>query len=61
VPSGYDPAEHRAMAERVASRLEETARLIRERGIGALGGAHGGDELTRLIAAVAAGFFAREQ
>ncbi|CAN5848157.1 hypothetical protein BH23GEM9_BH23GEM9_04650 [soil metagenome] len=64
VPVGYD--EHRHVAERVAVRLEELADNVRRRGLSALGPVSRDehtnlDELSRLIAAVIAGFFAREE
>jgi hypothetical protein len=61
IPSGYDDAEHRAIAARVAARLEEMAAQVRQYGIAALGATKDADELTRLIAGVVAGFFARER
>jgi hypothetical protein len=61
VPMGYDDAEHREVAGRVADRLEELARAVRARGMPALGAAPTSDELAKLIAAVVAGFFARER
>jgi hypothetical protein len=61
VPMGYDDAEHREVAGRVADRLEEMAQAVRARGMPALGAAPTSDELAKLIAAVVAGFFARER
>jgi len=58
LPSGYE-AEHDAIAERVASRLDELARQVRARGLPQLGAAPGADELSRLIAAVVAGYVGR--
>jgi hypothetical protein len=80
VPAGYDEAEHREMAERLAGQLEALAGALRQRGMLALagplpgaaplsgpslgaaspGGSRGTDELGRLIAAVVAGYYARE-
>jgi hypothetical protein len=56
VPNGYGEAEHRALAGRVADRLEELARALRQRGMPVLGAGGTSDELARLIAAVVAGF-----
>jgi hypothetical protein len=61
IPSGYHDADHRAIAARVAARLEEMAAQVRQEGIAALGATKDADELTRLIAGVVAGFFARER
>jgi hypothetical protein len=60
-------AEGRPVAERVADRLEDLARDVRRRGLTALGAGvpadeeAGLDELSRLIAAVVAGFYGREE
>jgi hypothetical protein len=61
VPSGYDEDEHRRIVDGVASQLEDLAHAVRERGIGALGAASATDDLSRLIAAVVAGYYARER
>jgi hypothetical protein len=49
-PSGYH-SEADAAAERLAARLEELARAIREHGIAALGAGADADALTRAVAA----------
>jgi hypothetical protein len=59
VPAGYGE-EHGPVAERVAARLEDMAGAVRTQGLAALGGTGATDELTRLIAAVVAGYLARE-
>jgi hypothetical protein len=61
VPTGYDEAAHREVAERVAGRLESLAQAVRTRGMTALGATRSSDHLTTLIAAVVAGYYARER
>jgi hypothetical protein len=48
----------RIMAERVAERLDDLSRMIRENGLGALGGSLHPDQLSRVLAAVVAGYVA---
>ena len=57
LPTGYDLAHDEA--EHLADRLEQLARQVRARGLGALGEAAGHDELTRAIAAAVAGYVQR--
>jgi hypothetical protein len=59
VPTGYDEAEHREVAERVSGQLEELAKSIRTRGMTALGATPASDDLSKLIAAVVAGYYTR--
>jgi hypothetical protein len=55
LPTGYEE-ELAAMGERVAERLEDIARQIRARGIGSFGDTHDTDELSRILAALIAGY-----
>jgi hypothetical protein len=56
----HAPGEGRDVAERVARQLDELSRDLRENGMAALGKRTSTGELARLIAAVVAGFIARD-
>lgn len=53
------PGDGDEIAGRVAERLDELSRRVRERGLTALGETTDPDELTRLLAGVIAGFVTR--
>lgn len=58
LPTGYE-AEHDALSERIAARLDQLAQELRTSGLGQLGASPSADELTRLIAGVVAGYLGR--
>jgi len=55
LPTGYEE-ELAHITERIAERLEDMARQIRARGIGSLGDTQDTDELSRIMAALIAGY-----
>lgn len=60
MPAGYDPAVHRAISQQVAARLDELAVTIRSSGMHAIGATPSADDLSRIVAAVVVGFYARQ-
>jgi hypothetical protein len=58
--AGAAAGEGREVAERVAAQLDELAQDLRQNGMAALGTRTSPGELARLLAAVVAGFYARE-
>jgi hypothetical protein len=60
MPAGYDPEVHRAISQRVAARLDELAATIRRSGMHTIGATPSADDLSRIVAAVVAGFYARQ-
>lgn len=58
IPAGYDPDVHRAVSQQVAARLDELAATIRRSGVHTIGATPSPDDLSRIVAAVVAGFYA---
>jgi hypothetical protein len=61
LPNRDADGDRPTMQERIADRLETMAAAVRSEGLAALGTAGSADELTRLVAAVVAGYIAREE